>query len=86
MTGTAVDLIPIVIVPIVALAFWLTVMYHAASHPRWGRRTPADAVPAPGSVPAQRLSRPAPAVPGPRPGTSAVEVTLERARADGTRR
>ncbi len=77
MTGTAADIIPIVIVPVVALTFWIVVMYHANSHPRWGSQAPADTVSAPaleGSVPAQRLSSPGPFVPGPRPGTTGMTV------------
>ncbi len=78
MTGTAGDIIPIVIVPVAVLAFWLVMMYHANSHPRWGSRAPAAAVTTPaleGSVPAQRLSNPGPVVPGPRPGAAADEFT-----------
>ncbi len=33
MIGTTGDIVPIVIVPIVALAFWLVMMYHADSSP-----------------------------------------------------
>ncbi len=90
MTGTTGDIIPIVIVPVVALAFWLVMMYHANSHPQWrGSQAPADTVSAhtlEGSVPAQRLSSSGPVVPSPRPGTGADEVTPERARASETRR
>jgi hypothetical protein len=89
MTGTAGDIIPIVIVPVVLLAFWLVVMYYADSHPRWGSQAPADTVSAPaleGSVPAQRLSRPGPVVPGPRAGTAADEVAAGQARASEARR
>jgi hypothetical protein len=89
MTGTTADIIPIVIVPVVALAFWLVMMYHANSHPRWGSQAPADTVSThalEGSVPAQRLSSPWPVVPGQRPGTAADDVTPERARASETRR
>ena len=77
MTGTAADIIPIVIVPVVALAFWIVVMYHANSHPRWGSQAPADTVSThalEGGVPAQRLSSPGPFVPGPRPGTRGVPL------------
>jgi hypothetical protein len=35
MTGTAGDIIPIVIVPVVVLALWLVMMYRANSHPQW---------------------------------------------------
>ena len=89
MTGTAGDIIPIVIVPVVLLAFWLVVMYHADSHPRWGSQAPADTVSTPaleGSVPAQRLSRPGPVVPGPHPGAAAAEVAAGQARASEARR
>ena len=89
MTGTAGDIIPIVIVPVVLLAFWLIMMYHADSHPRWGSQAPADTVSThalEGSVPAQRLSRPGPVVPGQRPGTAADEVTPGQARASEARR
>ena len=89
MTGTAGDIIPIVIVPVLALAFWLVMMYRANSHPQWGSQAPADTVSTPalkGSVPAQRLSSQRPVVPGQRAGTAADEVTPERARASETRR
>ena len=42
MTGTTTDIIPIVIIPIVVLAFWLVMLYHAASHPQWGSHARAD--------------------------------------------
>jgi hypothetical protein len=89
MAGTTSDIIPIVIVPVVALAFWLVMIYHANSHPRWGSQAPADTVSThelEGSVPAQRLSSPGPVVPGQRAGTAADEVTPEQARASETRR
>ena len=89
MTGTTADIIPIVIVPVVVLAFWLIMMYHADSHPRWGSQAPADTVSThalEGSVPAQRLSSPGPVVPGQRPGTAADEVTPGQARASEARR
>ncbi len=89
MTGTTSDIIPIVIIPFVALVFWLVMMFHANSHPRWGSQAPADTVSThalEGSVPAQRLSSPGPVVPGQRPGTAADEVTPERARAGETQR
>ena len=41
MTGTTADLIPIIIVPVVALAFML-VMVNCSSHPQWGSQAPAD--------------------------------------------
>lgn len=89
MTGTTADIIPIVIVPVVALVFWLAMMFHANSHPQWGSQTPADTVSTHAvetSVPAQRLSSPGPVVPGQRPGTVAGEFTPEQARASETRR
>jgi hypothetical protein len=88
MSGTTADIIPIVIVPVVALAFWLVMMYYASSHPRWGSQAPADTVSRhalEGSAPAQRLSSPVPVVPGQRPGTAAGEVIPEQARAPGDR-
>jgi hypothetical protein len=78
MSGTTGDIIPIVIVPVIALVFWLFMMYRADSHPQWGSQAPADTVPTNAledSVPAQRLSSPGPVVPGQRPGTAADEVT-----------
>jgi len=89
MTGTTSDIIPIVIIPVLALVFWLGMIYYANSHPRWGSQAPADAVSThalEGSVPVQRLSSPGPVVPGQRPGTAADEVTPERPRASETRR
>jgi len=89
MSGTTRDIIPIVIVPVLALAYWLIVMFHAASHPRWGSQAPADTISAhvlEGSVPAQRLNSPGPVVPSQRPGTAADESIPEQARASRTRR
>jgi hypothetical protein len=80
MSGTTADIIPIVIVPVLALAFWLAVMFHSASHPQWRSQAQADAVSThalEGSVPAQHLGRPGPLVPGQGPGTAADEVTHE---------
>jgi hypothetical protein len=88
MTGTAGDIIPIVIIPVLALAFMLGMVYYANSHPQWGNQDPAETVSThalEGSVPAQRLSNPRPVVPGQRPGTDADEVTPEQARASETR-
>ena len=85
MTGTTGDIIAIVIVPVVILAFWLVGMFYAASHPQWGGQAPADTVAThalEGSVPAQRLSSP---VPGQGPGAAADELTSEQARAGETR-
>jgi hypothetical protein len=89
MSGTTGDIIPIVIVPVVALAFMLGVIFYANSRPRWGSQAPADTVSTyglEGSDPAQRLSSPGPVVPGQRPGTAADEVTPGHARASETRR
>jgi len=89
MTGTAGDIIPIVIVPVLALAFLLGVVYYANSHPQWGNQAPTEAVSThalEGNGPAQRLSSPRPVIPGERPGTDADEVTPEQARASETQR
>jgi len=89
MTGTAGDIIPIVIVPVLALAFCLVMIYYADSHLRWGSQAPADTVSThalEGGVPAQRPSSPGPVVPGQRLGTAADEATPEQARAGETRR
>jgi hypothetical protein len=89
MSGTTGDIIPIVIVPVVVLVFWLGMMFYANTHPRWGSQATADTVSThalEGSVPAQRLSSPGPVVPSQRPGTAADEVTPERARAGETQR
>jgi len=88
MTGTAGDIIPIVIVPVLALAFLLVMVYYANSHPQWGNQAPAETVSThalEGGVPAERLSSPRPVVAGQRPGTAADEVTSEQARASETR-
>jgi hypothetical protein len=89
MTGTTGDIIVIVIVPTVALAFMLVMVFYANSHPQWGSQAPADTLSTQaleGSVPAQRLSSPGPVVPGQRLGTAADEVAPEQARASETRR
>lgn len=86
MTGTTGNIIPIVIVPVLALAFWLVMMYYTASHPRWGSQVPTDTLPTPAlqrSVPAQRPS-PGPVVPGRH--TAADEGTPVHARASQTGR
>jgi hypothetical protein len=88
MAGTTADIIPIVIVPVVVLAFWLVMMFHAASHPQWGSQAPADTVSThalEGSIPAQRLSSPGSVVPGQRPGPAADQVPPEQARVSETR-
>jgi hypothetical protein len=88
MSGTTADIIPIVIVPILALAFLLVMVNYANSHPQWGSRAPADTVSThalEGSIPAQRLSRAGPVVPGQRLGTAADEVAPEQARTGETR-
>jgi hypothetical protein len=89
MSGTTGDIIPIAIVPVVLLGFWLYTMFYVNRHPQWRSQAPADTVSAhavEGSVPAQRLSSPGPVVPGQRLGTAAGEVTGEQARASETRR
>jgi hypothetical protein len=89
MTGTTADIIPIVIIPVLALAFMLFMVNYANSHPGKGSQAPPDTVSThalEGSVPAPRLSSPGPVVPGQHPGTAADEVTLEQARASGARR
>lgn len=89
MTGTTADIIPIIIVPVVALAFMLIMVNYANSHPQWGRQAPPDTVSThalEGGIRAQRLSSPGGVVPGQRPGTAADEVTPEQARASEARR
>ena len=86
MTGTNADLIPIVIVPVVLLAFCLIMIFYADSHPQWGNQPPADTASArtlEGGVPPQRLSSSGPVVPGQRPGT---DVASEQTQAGETRR
>ena len=86
MTGTTADLIPIVIVPVVLLAFCLIMIFYADSHPQWRSQPPADTASTrtlEGGVPPQRLSSSGPVVPGQRPGT---EVASEQTRASETRR
>jgi hypothetical protein len=88
MSGTNSDLIPIVIIPVLALAFWLVIIFRANSHPDWGSQAPADTVSAQaleGSVPAHHLSSPGTVVPGQRAGAAAGEATPEQARASDTR-
>ena len=88
MTGTTGDIDPIVIVPVVVLAFWLVMMFRANSHPHWGSQAPADTGSThalEGSVPAQRLSSPGPVVPGQRLGTAADEAAPEQPRTGETR-
>jgi hypothetical protein len=78
MTGTTSDIIPIVIVPVIALAFCLGMIYYVGSHPRWGTQAPADAVSThavEGGIPAQYLSSPGPVIPGQRSGAGTDEVT-----------
>jgi hypothetical protein len=89
MTGTTADIIPIVIIPVAALAFWLVMMFRAASHPQWGSQAPVDTATThslAGGVPPQRLSSPGPVVPGQRPGHADDELTPEQAQASDTRR
>jgi hypothetical protein len=88
MSGTTADIIPIVIVPVVALAFMLVMVNYANSHPQWGSQAPADTVSThalEGSIPAQRLSSPGPVVPGQRLGTAADEAAPKQARTSETR-
>ena len=88
MTGTAGDIIPIVIVPVLALAFLLGMVYYANSHPQWANQAPTETASAhalEGSGPAQRLSSPRPVVAGQRLDTDADEVTPEQAQASETR-
>jgi hypothetical protein len=89
MSGTTVDLIPIIIVPVVALAFMLVMVNYANSHPQWGSRAPADTVSMhalEGSISAQRPSSLGPVVPGQRLSTAADEVAPEQARTSETHR
>jgi hypothetical protein len=89
MTGTTADLIPIIIIPVVALAFMLVMVNYANSHPQWGSQAPADTDsthPLEGGIPAQRLSSPGPVVPGQRLGIAADDATPEQAQASDTRR
>ena len=81
MSGTSGDIIVIIIVPVLALAFMLGMVFYADSHPRWGSQAPADTDPThalEGGVAAQRLSSPGPVVPGQRPGTAVGDVTPSR--------
>ena len=89
MSGTNADLIPIIIIPVLALGFMLGMIFYANSHPQWGSQAPADTVstdPLEGGIPAQRLSSPGPVVPGQRLGTAADEVLPDQARASETRK
>jgi hypothetical protein len=89
MSGTNADLIPIIIIPVAALAFMLGMIFYANSHPQWGSQAPADTVSThalEGGMPAQRLSSPGPVVPGQRLGIAADEVPPEQARASETRK
>jgi hypothetical protein len=89
MTGTTADIIPIIIVPVLALAFMLVMVNYANSHPQWGSQAPADTVsahPLESGVPAQHLSSPGPVVPSQRLRTGEDEVTPAQARASETRR
>jgi hypothetical protein len=89
MSGTTADIIPIVIVPVVALAFMLVMVNYANSHPQWRSQAPPDTVSTralEGSIPAQRLSNPGPVVPGQRLGPAADEVAPEQGPTSETRR
>jgi hypothetical protein len=77
MTGSTGNIVFIVIIPVVALAFWLVMIFRANSHPRWGRQAPPDTAVThalDSSIPAQRLSSSGPVVPGQRSGTAAEEA------------
>jgi hypothetical protein len=89
VTGTTADLIPIIIIPVLALAFMLVMVNYANSHPQWSSQAPPDAVsthPLEGGTPARRLSSPGPVVPGQRLATAADETASEQARTSETRR
>jgi hypothetical protein len=89
MSGTNADLIPIIIIPVAALAFMLGMIFYANSHPQWGSQAPADTVSThalDGGIQAQRLSSPGPVLPGQRLGAAAGEVPPEQARAGETRK
>ena len=75
MSGTTADIIPIVIVPVLALAFLLVMVNYANSHPQWGSRLRRHRLrrAVEGSIPAQRLSSAGPVVPGQRLGTAATK-------------
>ena len=88
MSGTTADLIPIIIIPVLALAFMLVMVNYADSHPRWGNQAAADTDsthPLEGGIPAQRLSSRGAVVPGQRLDAAADDVTPEQARATDTR-
>jgi hypothetical protein len=89
MTGTAGDIIPIVIVPVLALAYMLGMVYYANSHPQWGNQPPTETGSThtlEGSVPTQHLSSPRSAVPGQSLGADADEVTREQAQVSETQK
>jgi hypothetical protein len=89
MSGTTAELIPIVIVPVVILVFWLGMMFYVNSHPQWGGRARADTVSTHAladGVPAQRLSTPGPVIPGQRPASADGEVVPEQAPVSETQR
>jgi hypothetical protein len=77
MSGTTDDIIVIIIVPVIVLAFMLGMIFYANSHPRWATQAPPETAfrhPLEGHVAAQRLSSPGPVVPGQRPGADVDEV------------
>ena len=89
MSGTTANTLPIVIVPILALAFMRVMVNYANSHPQWGSRAPANTVSThalEGGIQAERLSSAGPVVPGQRLGTAADEAAPEQARTSETRR
>jgi hypothetical protein len=89
MSGTTAEIIPIVIVPVVILAFWLGMMFYVNSHPQWGGRVRADNVSThalAGSVPTQPLSGPGRVIPGQRPATAGGEAAPEQPQVSQTQR
>jgi hypothetical protein len=88
MSGTTAEIIPIVIVPVVILAFWLGMMFYVNSHPQWRGQPRADNVSThalAGSVPAQRLSGPGRVIPG-QPATAGGEAAPEQPQVSQTQR
>jgi hypothetical protein len=48
MTGSSLAPIVIPVVVVIVLAVWLIMVFHAASHPRWGRQAAAPTRPGAG--------------------------------------
>jgi len=89
MSGTNADLIPIIIIPVVALGFMLGMIFYANSHPQWGSQATGDTASThalEGGIPTQRLSSPGPVVPGERLGRAADEAAAEQVRASEPRK